>query len=107
MGSQAAGTVDALLEGTGDHFQNADLLQQAAKPQAEDDDGHRAQHGLHATAAQDVVDEVDAGGDGKRAVGGMHRLDRIHVLEQDGPDKAQQGAEADHREGGLAVGQEA
>ncbi len=107
MASQAAGTVDALLEGAGDHFQNADLLQQATETQTEDDDGHRAQHGFHTATAQDVVDEIDTGCDGKRAVGGVHRLDRIHVLENDGPHQAQQGAEADHREGGLAVGQEA
>lgn len=37
----------------------------------------------------------------------MHRLDRVHVLEQDGPHQTQQGAEADHREGGFAVRQQA
>ncbi len=107
MGCQATGTVDALLEGAGDDGEDAYFLQQAAKAQTEDDDSDRAQHGLHTATTEDIVDEVDAGGDGKGAVGRVHRFHRIHVLEQDGPDQAQQGAEADHREGGLAVGQQA
>ena len=60
VAGQAAGAVDALLEGTGDDGEDADLLQQTAEAQAEDDDGHGTQHGLHAATAQDVVDEIDA-----------------------------------------------